>query len=337
MSGKPEPRVYHLSCVVDAYRSGWTLGEFLAHRFRYHRPEIWDERVREGAVRVNGAPAAGGARVVSGDRIDYAFAHAEPDVDFRYRVLYEDDDVLAVSKSSNLPVHAGGKFIRNTLIARLRAEWGEELRLAHRLDRETSGVVLLAKTRDAARGLEVEFRERRAVKVYFAILRGAIPPEVRVQGAIARRESAGAPYFRVVAPDRGRPAATLFLLRAAGSLAGDPSGPLSLVKAIPEGGRTNQIRVHAAHAGYPILGDKIYGIPEELAVEFVRGGETERILAAAGAPRHLLHCASLRIRHPRSGRWLRVRARLPADFRLALRGGEPRPASSVTAGPSRSS
>jgi 23S rRNA pseudouridine1911/1915/1917 synthase len=74
--------------------------------------------------------------------------------------------------------------------------------------------------------------------------------------------------------------------------------------------------VHAAHAGHPVLGDKIYGVPEELALEFVRQGETERVLAAAGAPRHLLHCARLSLAHPSSGVELRLEADLPPDFAL---------------------
>jgi RluA family pseudouridine synthase len=303
---------------VDPYRSGWSLREFLAHRFRYQSLEVWHDRVENGAVRVNGAIAQVDTLVSTGDRVEYSFLHAEPEVDFEFEVLFEDAELLAVSKSGNLPVHAGGKFIRNTLIARVREEWGEEIRLAHRLDRETSGVVLLAKTKEAARALEIEFRERRAEKTYFAVLRGETPPQFVVDGAIARREPAEPPYFRVVDPHRGKPARTRFVRRATGFLAGDLTRPLSLVKAIPEGGRTNQIRVHARHAGHPILGDKIYGIPETLAREFVRDGENELVLAAAGAPRHLLHCATLGIRHPQTGRFLRFRARLPRDLREAL-------------------
>jgi RluA family pseudouridine synthase len=311
---QPAPRRYDLSCTVDPYRDGWTVADFLAHRFRYHPPEIWAERLAAGAVRVRGEPADASTVVRKGDTVEYTIYHAEPPVDFSYSVLHEDEVLLAVAKSGNLPVHAGGKFIRNTLIARLREERGEELRLVHRLDRETSGVVLLARTREAARALEEQLRERRVEKVYRAVLRGSLAAALRVDGPIARREPAEPPYFRVVA-EGGKPAATAFEPLATGT---SPAGePVTLVAARPEGGRTNQIRVHAAHAGHPVLGDKIYGVPPELARRFVAEGEFPELLAAAGAHRHLLHCAALTFRHPSSGAALRLEAPLPPDFAAA--------------------
>jgi len=310
-----EPRRYELSCRVDPYRDGWTLLRFLTHRFRYHPEGLWRERVEEGAVRVNGDVAGPEHAVRKGDEIGYVIRHAEPEVDFAYDVLHEDDDLLAVSKSGNLPVHAGGKFIRNTLIAALRERWGTELRLAHRLDRETSGVVLLARHREAARALEREFHERRVGKRYLAVLRGAVPPEWRVDAPIARREPAEPPYFRVVDAAHGKPAVTRFRRLAVVRRPEWSGGPLSLVEVVPESGRTNQIRVHAAATGHAVLGDKIYGIPPELARRFVDEGEDGEILAAAGAHRHLLHCAQLRLAHPGSGEPWTGRAPLPEDFR----------------------
>jgi 23S rRNA pseudouridine1911/1915/1917 synthase len=91
------------------------------------------------------------------------------------------------------------------------------------------------------------------------------------------------------------------------------------VEAAPESGRTNQIRVHAAHAGFPILGDKVYGVPEAMARAFVTSGPTDEIEAAAGAPRHLLHCAELDLTHPATGEPLRLRAPVPPDFAAAWR------------------
>lgn len=319
-----EPRRYELSCRVDAYRDGWTLLRFLTHRFRYHPEGLWRERVEEGVVRVNGAAAGPEDPVRKDDRIDYVILHAEPDVDFAYDVLHEDEHLLAVAKSGNLPVHAGGKFIRNTLIAVLRERWGDELRLAHRLDRETSGVVLLARSREAARALEREFHERRVAKRYVAVLRGAVPAEWRVDAPIARREPAEPPYFRVVDAAHGKPSVTRFRRMAVAARPEWSGGPVSLVEVVPESGRTNQIRVHAAETGHPVLGDKIYGIPPELARRFVDGGEDGEILAAAGAARHLLHCAELALAHPAGGEPWSCRAPLPEDFQSlfpAVRGG----------------
>lgn len=305
------PRRYDLACHVDPYRHGWTLLRFLTHRFRYHPEDLWSVRLAEGVVRLNGTTAAADSVVQKGDRIEYTILHLEPEVDFRYQVLFEDEHLLAVAKSGNLPVHAGGKFIRNTLIAQLRERWGDELRLAHRLDRETSGVVLLAKDVATARHLEVEFRERRVGKEYWAVVRGTTPAAWTVDGAIARREPAAPPYFRVVDDAAGKPATTRFARIATAETA---TGPVSLVKAEPTSGRTNQIRVHAAHRGHPILGDKIYGVPEDLAAAFVQEGESPELLRAAGAPRHLLHCARLSVRLPGGAEPWTAAAPAPADF-----------------------
>jgi len=309
--GVSVPRRYDLSCRVDSYRDGWKLLRFLSHRFRYHPEERWSERLAGGAVRVNGSVAAADTPVHCGDLVEYTLVHTEPAVDPSYEVLFEDDHLLAVSKSGNLPVHAGGKYIRHTLISLLRERWGRELRLAHRLDRETSGVVLLAKDAAAARALERQFHQRRVHKLYLAVLRGETPPEWTVDAALARREPAEPPYFRVVDAAAGKPSLTRFRRRAVGSAA---AGTVSLVEAEPVTGRTNQIRVHAAHAGYPVLGDKIYGVPEELAREFVAAGETPQLLAAAGAARHLLHCARLALEHPRTGMAFVAEAPLPGDI-----------------------
>jgi RluA family pseudouridine synthase len=320
---KSDPHTYHLTCQVDPYRDGWTLERFLSHRFRYHPAPIWRERMAAGDVRLNGVTAGPDALVRKGDRIEYTVVHAEPAVDFRYSVLHDDEHVLAVAKSGNLPVHAGGKYIRNTLIARLREDFGEGLRPAHRLDRETSGVIVLARSRRAAAAFERQFRGRRVEKRYLAVVRGTAPEELTVDAAIVRREPAEPPYFRAaVAPgDGGKAAVTRFRRLRLGRAAAPPHVALSLVEAVPESGRTNQIRVHAAHAGFPILGDKVYGVPEAIARAFVASGPTEEIEAIAGAPRHLLHCAELVLAHPETGAPLRLSAPPPDDFAAAWRDG----------------
>jgi 23S rRNA-/tRNA-specific pseudouridylate synthase len=124
----------------------------------------------------------------------------------------------------------------------------------------------------------------------------------------------------VVASGAGRPAVTRF---EGLGLYGRGGGAVSLVRAVPESGRTNQIRVHASHAGYPIVGDKVYGVPEEIAAEYVERGETERVRAAAGAPRQLLHCRGLRFRHPGEDRAIELRASPPGDFAAAWPAGLP--------------
>jgi len=311
------PERYDLSCRVDPYRAGWTLLAFLTARFRYHDEARWRERITDRSVRVNGRDAGGDTVLAAGDEVSYSFVHTEPAVDPRYTIVHEDQDLLAVAKSGNLPVHAGGRFIRHTLTAMLREHVGGPIHLAHRLDRETSGLVLVARSPAMARALEAIFHAGRVDKRYLALVRGRFPHAIEADGAIGRREPRRPPYFRVVT-DGGKPASTRFERIAV-------AGGVSLVLAMPRTGRTHQIRVHLHHAGFPVIGDKLYGVPDEVARELAEEGPGPRARAVTGAERHLLHCRRLALPHPRTGRPLTLIAPLPADFDPAWPGPEPLP------------
>lgn len=311
------PRRYDLACRVDPYRSGWTLLAFLTARFRYHDEARWRERISDDAVRVNGRDASIDTVLAAGDEVSYSFVHTEPAVDPRFTIAHEDADLLAVAKSGNLPVHAGGRFITHTLTAMLRDRVKGPIHLAHRLDRETSGLVLVARSPEMARALEAIFQAGRVEKRYLALVRGAFPEELEAGGAIGRREPRRPPYFRVVT-DGGKPASTRFERVA---MAGD----VSLVAAMPRTGRTHQIRVHLHHAGYPVIGDKLYGVPAAIAGELAEEGPGPRARVVTGAERHLLHCRALSLPHPRTGTPLALVAPIPDDLEAAWPGPEPLP------------
>ena len=318
-----------LSCPVDNYRSGWTIVEFLVHRFPYHKAEAWARRVASGQVLVNGRAVAAGDPVERDDTVQYTIFHAEPKVDDRYEVVYEDDVLLAVSKSGNIPVHACGVYITHTLIAELKKRFGEDINLAHRLDRETSGLVLLSKNKHAARVLGGMFQYGRVVKKYLVIVRGRVPGEVfNVDAPIGmvpynRRESSRfreegferelASYLpkRQVDFNSGKPAATRF--ERVGYV-----DDFSILRAFPATGRTNQIRVHLAYLGYPVVGDKVYGLSDELKDECVHYGLTERVRRELVMDRQALHCSQLRFTHPSTGVLLHLAAPVPEDMRWAV-------------------
>ncbi len=310
--GRPTPREperYDLSCTVDPYRSGWTLARFLSQRFRYHPPDLWAERIADGSVTLNGERAYADTCVTHGDRIAYSFLHLEPEVDTRYDVLHEDEHVLAVSKSGNLPVHAGGRYIRHTLVSTLARDGRAGLRLVHRLDRETSGVVLLAKSADVARRLETQFRSGVVEKRYLAVLSGAFGGERTIEAPIGRKAPRRPPYFHVVEAG-GKAAVTTF--RALGH-ASKAAGEVTAVAVSPRTGRTHQIRVHAAHAGHPIVGDKLYAVPEARARELVLLDDPELAETETGARRHLLHAVAIALPHPITGERLSITAPVPID------------------------
>ena len=212
------------------------------------------------------------------------------------RLLYADAHLVAVDKPAGTPAQATLTTDRGTLPERVAALVGTEVTVVHRLDRETSGVTVLARTREAAAALSAAFRDGEPEKTYLALCaRAPEPPEGRLDAPLGK--DPGRPGLRRVDP-RGDPAATRYRTLRASRLA-------ALVEARPETGRTHQIRVHLAHLGAPLLGDARYGGPRRI-------GET-------AIPRVMLHAARLEILHPVTRVRMVFEAPVPADLAEAER------------------
>lgn len=217
-----------------------------------------------------------------------------------FLILGETEELLAVGKPAGLIVHPSKPGGPRTLWDELRGLLGYEIAnggqvsLINRLDRETSGVVLVAKTAQAARRAAMAMQEGRIRKRYVALTSGVTPLSFTCEGAILRQGEVlpSRVYLKRCVHPRGAPACTVFrrlaIHRRAGAL-------YSLVDAEPVTGRTHQIRVHLSHAGYPVLGDKLYGSSDQLYLDFVEQGLTPELEKTLGFPRHALHSSSLEI------------------------------------------
>jgi 23S rRNA pseudouridine1911/1915/1917 synthase len=294
-------------CEVPAAKAGLRLDAFLAGSFPYRSRTSWAAFVRAGRVRLNDLPVRPSRALRMGDRIQYVpDPRPEPRVSRAYKVIHEDDQVLAIRKPANLPVHPSGRYFNHTLLLMLLAERGEdlgstELRIVHRLDRETSGVILFGKGKGSASALATQFEHRKVRKRYLAIVHG-VPLEDRfeIDAPIGRDPDSPIRKAMTVRFD-GRPARTRFrVLRR---------GPAhALVLAQPRTGRLHQIRVHLRHAGLPIVGDKVYGLDPELFLRFVAGTLSDADRGRLIWRRQALHAWSVAIRHPENGRWITLRA-----------------------------
>lgn len=232
-------------------------------------------------------------------------------------ILYEDDHLLAVDKPAGVPVHPTARYHASTVVMLLeRDRPNERLRLSHRIDRETSGVLLLAKTPAADRRVKQDFEARDGVtKRYLAITWGHpaedhfrvdLPLELDLENRFKVK-------MRVARPGTGLSAGTIF--EVLGRRRHPETGrPYALVSCTLLSGRQHQIRLHLAALGLPLVGDKLYGPDDELFARGADGLLTDEDRAILELPRHALHAAELGIAHPITRAELTIRSDLPADL-----------------------
>lgn len=233
-------------------------------------------------------------------------------------ILHEDGAVIAFDKPAGLLMHPVGQKFAYGLIGLLReARPGADVDLSHRLDRETSGVVIATKTVEANLAMKEAFQSRAVSKLYWAIVRGVPAWDSTTVDAPLGPAAGSAVNLRRGVDPSGDAAVTSFevLSRMDGH---------ALVACRPVTGRTHQIRAHLEHTGFPILGDKLYGQPDDVFLEQLRVGLTDRVRAAIGFPRHALHARQVAFPHPVSGQVLKVTAPMPADMGAIVDGAAPR-------------
>jgi 23S rRNA pseudouridine1911/1915/1917 synthase len=244
----------------------------------------------------------------------------EPSASRELPVVFEDQAIYAIDKPPGLPVHPSASYHRNTVSFILQEKFGYDAapRIAHRLDRETSGLLLCAKSLAHERVLKYAFESRRMQKSYLAIVRGELAAESGTIDLPMARPEHGLHVLMEVRAG-GLPAITDYSVRAR-------APGYTLVEMAPRTGRQHQLRVHLSALGHSIVGDKLYG-PEREApfLETIDSGLTPELIARLGHVRHALHAFRLRLEHPLTKRELALEAPLSADL-VALwsrLGGDP--------------
>jgi 23S rRNA pseudouridine1911/1915/1917 synthase len=308
--------------VVEASEVGWRLDAFLAHHFLQYSRVHLRRVITAGGVTIDGRGAKPAFRLVAGQRVAIVLPEIRREAphpeNIPIEILYQDDWVAVVNKPPGMVVHPARGHWAGTLAGALQYHFGGSLSssggpsrpgVVHRLDRDTSGAILVARNDLAHSRLAVQFRARTIEKEYFALVCGCpdrdrdlidspigYHPRCREKMAIRRDHP------------ESRPSQTFYEVC-------ERFDGFAAVRVLPKTGRTHQIRVHLAHAGTPVLCDRQYGSRGQITRGEIRRDPADVLVLLA---RQALHARRLRLVHPETGEPLEVEAPLPADIAAVL-------------------
>jgi len=271
------------------------LIDFLVARFPYLPRMEWMESIQTGAIKVNHTIVDQKYVLINRDIISYDRPRSsEPEIDRENEIVHIDDHIMVVNKNGNIPITESGKYYRNTLINVLKEDHGfDTLHAVHRLDKETSGLIVIARSKEVASLLGKQFSNQIPKKEYHAILTGELEQEeILVEEGIKKNiPIPGKVRIRQIISPTGKYSKTLFIKEKS-------NARLSIAKVILFTGRTHQIRCHAEFLGHPILGDKLYGNSDKQFIRILKGEDKPEFPPFGIIHRQLLHASSLSFVHP---------------------------------------
>ncbi len=294
-----------ISSRITQQDRGKLLVDFLGEKFKYLSPDQWVERVNEGRFSIVEQICSVDTVLHTHDILTYdAPPFVEPDADLSYSIIMETNQFLAVNKPGNLLVHKKGAAVTHNLIYQLRENHTPpypEADIVNRLDRETSGVVLVSKEKESLRILSDLFVDRKVEKEYHAITNGIPQMHEGIIPFPLLPDPSGSIRSRQIISDEGKIAETRYRVV-------ETWGNRALIQLFPKTGRTHQLRVHLAGIGCPIVGDKLYGMPEANYLLWRKDPSQIQL----EFPRHALHCSGVTFHF--SGVDYSITAPFPKDF-----------------------
>ena len=312
----PDSRMPIFQFQVDGDSHGIRIDSFLMRCLRNFTRFRLQRIICAGGVAIDDVSAIASRRVRRGELVSVQLFEP-PDKLFdpesiNINVLFEDDWLIAVDKPAGLIVHPVGKRQTGTLCNALQHRLDQQTKLpgilrpgiVHRLDRLTSGVIVVAKTFRAHKLLSIQFQERRVVKQYVALVEGHLPQDVGTIDLPIGRHPAGESILMTTDPGARDSRHALTEYRVI-----ERRNKTTLVEVTPHTGRIHQIRVHFAALGHPLVGDEFYGPYGEIRVDRLQATQTDR-----GNTRHWLHASRLELAHPDDGRPIFFEAPLPVEF-----------------------
>ena len=290
--------------------AGEKLLDYLSGRFAYHTPEEWQNKITSGEIALNGAICRTPEHILQGnDLLEYfPAALIEPEVRRDYKIVFEDEHLLVIDKPGNLPVHPAGPYFAHTLWALLADRGYGKVHFVNRLDRETSGLLIAAKNNQIAGELSKTLPDMQ--KIYNVLVHGCWEKKCTAAGYLMPDKSSAIrkkQLFTILPAPGAVAVETLFIPLAY-------TGKFTLLAAELRTGRMHQIRATLHGMGFPVVGDKLYGLDEQfyrrLALDTLSEVDHQKLIL----PRQALHCAQLNFIHPVTGQSMTFQSPLPGEI-----------------------
>ncbi|HYO66308.1 MAG TPA: RluA family pseudouridine synthase [Archangium sp.] len=317
-SGQAPEGYVDILFVVEPNHAGWRLDRYLSEKLRRLTRERLHGIIQRGVL-CEGRRLKPSTPVYPGlsFRIRRPVS-AEPETPTELPAVFQDDWLLVLDKPAGLPIHPTARYHKGTLVTLLRERFGEAFaEPAHRLDRETSGLVVCGRTAEACRVLGRLFVSRDVHKEYLAVCEGHPPEDTfHVDAPIAEGTELIRIAVRIDAVE-GKDSRTRFQVLQRFTREGEP---FSLLRCYPETGRQHQIRIHLREAGFPLVGDKMYGPDPGYFDRFSKRTLEPEAWARLRLPRHALHAARISFPHPGTGAAVTFDSPLPGDLQDFIAG-----------------
>ncbi len=302
--------------IIQKEQAGLILEQWLTQRFSYLSKEKWLLEIESGRLVLNDVKATSGHCLVIGDCVEYfPPERPEPPVDLTYQVVYEDEDLLMINKPNNLPCHPAGRFFNHTLWAILKQKY-EQFHIINRLDRETSGLIIVALNKKAASHISKQIMNRNVTKAYYVLVHGEMKQDIEAEGWLVNDEESEIRKkrrftYEEPSDEKAQTSSTWFYPEKSNS-------QFSLVRVKLGTGRLHQIRATVFSLGYPVVGDKIYGLSDQFYLKYINGllNEDDKGQLVLGS--QALHAYYLKFLHPTTKEEVEFEAEIPQVFTTLL-------------------